>query len=162
VTATTEAESPLFHYRAYSPFLGVSVGLALFIIWFVWVILLGGLSSKPSESPTAIVILIFDFALVSLSVISLSRRVWTIRFYEDTFAVRAKNLNKEFSYSQVKDLSTFRVMSGFQNRDIISIEVDGESSFTISGNPKSRILNIDLYHWLLTKVPTTPAGPARG
>jgi hypothetical protein len=153
VTETGGKDTPLFRYTAYSSLIGLAIGPALFILWFYWAIVLGAISASPSKLPAVLVILLFDLALIILSAFTLSKRVWSMRFYENAFAVRARNLSKQFAYSQVKEVEHFRIFSGFQNREIITIEVEGERPFTISGNPKNSSLNIDLYRWIQSKAP---------
>jgi hypothetical protein len=151
--------SPLFSFTAYSAFTGIVVGLALLVIWSIWVASPATLALKPPTLNVAALVLLFDIILLSVGSIGLLSGIWAMRFFEDEFTVRSKGVKKAFVYSQVKDVHVYLVFSGFRRRPVLRIDVEGEKQLTITGNPTNRALGTDLYHWLKEK---TPGGAAAG
>lgn len=143
---------PLFSYTAYSAFIGLIVGVGLLTLTSVWAILLHGTSSSLGQKEIILTAL-FDLLLLAVSLVGLQRRVWMMRFYENSFTVRGRNLRKAFAYSQIETLHHYKIFTGFRGREIIIIDVDGEKSFAISANPSNIALGTNLYHWLVRKAP---------
>lgn len=71
-------------------------------------------------------------------------------FWEDKFSVRGRNLKKQFTYSDIEDVSIVR---GPWPNVMVNISVKGEEeSFTLQKNPYSRLLDVDLYTWIKEKM----------
>jgi hypothetical protein len=139
---------PLFSFNAYTVVTGLAMGVCLFIIWSVWAFEPGVIRAPPPSLGLVAFVLVFDVVLLVVGTMSLLRRVWSVRFFENGFTVRGRGLKREFSYSQVNDVQFYQVNVGFGRRQVIRIELNGDVSFTITKNPKNKTLNTDLYHWL--------------
>ena len=140
--------SPLFSFTAYSAFTGLVVGVALFIIWSIWVVSPGLLALEPPSLKVAALVLLFDLVLLSVGCVGLLTGVWSMRFFDGEFTVRARGLEKAFAYSQMTDVHIYLVFSGVRRRSVLRMDILGDKSFTITGNPWNKVLNTDLYHWL--------------
>jgi hypothetical protein len=138
----------LFSFTAYSAFAGLVVGVGLFLIWSVWAFFPGALSLQRPNQELIALILLFDLVLLAVGSMSFLARVWSIRFFETEFTVRARHLKKAFPYSKVQGVHMYVVFSGVRRGQVMSMDILGEKPLTITGNPKSRVLNTDLYTWL--------------
>jgi len=147
-----EHPSPLFSFTAYSAFAGLSVGVALLLIWSVWVFSPSALSLRPPDALLTVSVLLFDLVLLGLGSVGLLLRVWNMRFFEEAFTVRARGVSASFAYTQLKDVHLYIVSSGLQRRQVLRIQVLDEEPFTITGNPRNKVLNTDLHSWLRNKM----------
>ncbi len=117
-----------------------------------------------SVRPLFVLFAIFMFSGVvggALSVYqSLTLQVRSAEFYEDGFKVKGRNLKREhYTYSDVKDVVL--VKAPWPNTTLTILlkgKQDGggddvlEESITITKNPVSSYLDVDLYSWLKEKI----------
>ena len=83
-----------------------------------------------------------------------TQRVQEVFFYENSCRLRGKNLEREVSYSEIREISLIDPPFLASGPGIRISFKGGDETLLIPSNPKNRSLRIDLYSWLKAKVGT--------
>ena len=83
-----------------------------------------------------------------------TQRVQEVSFYENSCRLRVKNLDREASYSEIREITLVKSVFRFYGHGVRVTFKAGDETLLIPRNPKIRALGTDLYSWLKAKVGT--------
>lgn len=140
---TTDFDPPF----SYSLNFRTWAGVAFFIFSIVFGVYLLFLPLYP-----ILIIMVFSGGASCLFLVwqGFMARVRFAEFWNDRFTAKGRRFNKQFSYSDIRDVSLVR---GAWPSTLVTISLKGEEEpLTLQNNPYSKLLDTDLYSWLKEKM----------